>query len=589
MTQKTKIAGKRDVYYLLTFFFVISFGYFYWFGNYLLFFQEQQSLFIFSGEYIHEYFLMPGGLLELAGKFLTQFYSNTIVGSLILATILTLPGIIFLKINKRLFPNKSFLLLLLIPSSLLLLIQTHYYHLMEYNMGFLLVLLYFLISILARRKNVRFFALTLFPLFYYLAGGYAWIFLGMYILYNLFFEKRRQRYIYPLFLVAIATFSFFVFKEVLFLQPSDQLIRFPLPFIDDYNHRLTLYLLTGYIILFPLLGKIAFSIKLKRINTRSFALISILIVFSITILFLSKLYNPQTARVIQLQKLVFEEKWNETIELHENYPSKNLIGQYFYNIALSETDQLCDRLFYGRQDFSANSLVLPWSSEHLNWGTYFFYSVGLINEAHRWAYEEMVVYGLRPQNVKLLVKTNLVNGNLEMAKKYIDILKKTIFYNNWAKEFEDLLNNPGLIQSHPELGEKIKIIPKEDFFIQVSDPQNNIPLLLKSNPNNRKAFEYEMAWLLLTKDVEAVVNKIKNMKEIGYSRIPLHIEEAALVYFNSTGKLPDLGGLAISNETQTRFGEYVATFKSIRENPSLGNERMQEKFGNTFMYFFHFE
>ncbi|MBT6004716.1 MAG: hypothetical protein HOG79_03280, partial [Prolixibacteraceae bacterium] len=553
MAQKTKIARKSDVYYLLTFFFVISFGYFYWVGNYLLFFQEQQSLFIFSGEYFQEYILKPGGFLELAGKFLTQFYSISIVGSLILATILTLPAIVLLKINQRLFSNKSFILLLFIPSSLLLLMQTHYFHQIEYNLGFLMVLLYFLISILVQKKNIRLFVLALFPLFYYLVGAYAWIFLGMYSLYNLFFEKRMLRFVYPLFLVGIATVSFFVFKEILFLQPSEQLIQFPLPIVDDKNHKFILVLLTGLLVLYPLLCKIAFLIKPKRINTRPFILISALIIFSITILFLSKFYNSQTARVIQLQKLAFEEKWNEVLELHENYPSENLIGQYFYNIALSETDQLCDRLFNGRQDFSANSLVLPWSSEHLNWGTYFFYSVGLINEAHRWAYEEMVVYGLRPQNIKLLVKTNLINGNLEMANKYINILKKTIFYNDWAKEFEGILNNPGLIKSHPKLGEKIKILPKEDFFIQISDPQNNIPLLLKSNPNNKKAFEYEMAWLLLTKDVEAIVNNIKKMKELGYSRIPLHIEEAVLIYFNSKGQFPDLGGLSISNKTQVRF------------------------------------
>ena len=334
MAQKTKIARKSDVYYLLTFFFVISFGYFYWVGNYLLFFQEQQSLFIFSGEYFQEYILKPGGFLELAGKFLTQFYSISIVGSLILATILTLPAIVLLKINQRLFSNKSFILLLFIPSSLLLLMQTHYFHQIEYNLGFLMVLLYFLISILVQKKNIRLFVLALFPLFYYLVGAYAWIFLGMYSLYNLFFEKRMLRFVYPLFLVGIATVSFFVFKEILFLQPSEQLIQFPLPIVDDKNHKFILVLLTGLLVLYPLLCKIAFLIKPKRINTRPFILISALIIFSITILFLSKFYNSQTARVIQLQKLAFEEKWNEVLELHENYPSENLIGQYFYNSSL---------------------------------------------------------------------------------------------------------------------------------------------------------------------------------------------------------------------------------------------------------------
>jgi hypothetical protein len=586
MIQKTKIAGKPDVYILLAFFYILTFGYFNWIGNYLLFFQEQQSLFVFSGEYLHEYIIKPGGLLEYAGKFLTQFYSNTVIGSLILAGTLTLTGFIFLKINKRLFPNRSFSsLFLIIPSCLLFLMQTHYYHFMEYNLGFLLVLLYFLLSILPKKKYYRYIALMLIPLFYYVTGAFSFIFAGIYLLYCLLYEKGRQGYLYSIILIGITTLSVFVFKEALFLQPYANLIRYPLPFMLDARHKILFYVLTGYLILYPLFGKITFP---KKINTRPFELASILIVFSVTVLLLFKLYNPQTARVLQIEKMVFEEKWKEAIEFQESHPSKNLIGQYFYNLALSETDQLCDRLFFGRQDFSANSLILPWGNEHLNQGAYFYYSVGLTNAAHRWAYEEMVVYGYRPQNVKILAKTNLINGNYPMAKKYIDILKKTYNYNHWAKEYEKLLADTMLIQNHPELGKKREILPKEDFFMQIDNPQENIPLLLKADPNNKKAFEYEMAWWLLTKNVEAVVNSIKNMKGMGYTRIPRHVEEAALAYLNSTGKLPDLGGLAIRPETQARFGQYVSTFKSIRQNPTSGKEIMQKYFGNTYWFYFHF-
>ena len=75
--------------------------------------------------------------------------------------------------------------------------------------------------------------------------------------------------------------------------------------------------------------------------------------------------------------------------------------------------------------------------------------------------------------------SDIINGNYQMAEKYIDILKKTINYNDWAKEYEKLTDNPRLIQSHSELGEKIKILPKDDFFIQIDNPQNNIPFAFK--------------------------------------------------------------------------------------------------------------
>jgi Family of unknown function (DUF6057) len=596
MILKSKRTGNTDIYYLLPSFFILTFIYFYWFGDYVLFFQEKQSLFIFSGEYLHEYLIKPGGLLELAGNFLTQFYLNTANGALILSAILTVPLVILFKINKRLFSDRAFLLLsLLVPSCLLLLMQSHYYHSMEYNLGFLSVLLYFSFSILPGKKQSRYIALALFPLFYYLIGAYIWIFLGMFIVFSLSHEKGRLRFVYAVFLVIIAAVSILVFKAFLFLQPFDQLFRYPLPLerpiIDVFKHKIFFYLLTGYVIFYPLLSKTSFLLKIKKKLIKPISVISILIAFLLTFFLLSKLYNKQTSRVLHLQEFVLDRKWNEVIEFHENYPSKNLIGQYFYNIALSETDQLCDKLFFGRQDFGVKSLILPWDNDltQINRGAYFPYSIGLINEAHQWAYVSMVVYGYRPQNLKLLVKTNLISGNYRMAKKYIDKLKKSLNYISWAKEYEKMLYKPALIQSHPELGEKIKLLPNEDFFIQSENPQNNLPLLLNANQTNRKAFEYQIAWFLLNKNIEEAAKHIKKMKKMGYTRIPRHVEEAALVYYDLTGNIPELGGLKISLETQLRFRQYVTIYKSMRQNPSVDNKTLRDQFGNTFWFYFHFK
>jgi hypothetical protein len=266
-----------------------------------------------------------------------------------------------------------------------------------------------------------------------------------------------------------------------------------------------------------------------------------------------------------------------------------MIGQYFYNIALSESGQLCDRLFYGRQDFGTRSLFLPWSSEHINWGAYSFYAIGLINEAQRWAYEEMVVYGPRPQNMKLLVKTSLLTGNYRLTKKYTDILENTLFYKSLSGKYGKMAEDTSLIRSDPELGNKLSILPRSDFFIYLESPEANLPLLVDKNPENKRAFEYMMSWLMLGKNVDILVNNIKLMKKMGYTRIPRHIEEAVLLYYNSKGVFPDMGGLTISNETRMRFDQYFATYMTARQNPSTLKEKMQKQFSNTFWYYFHFK
>lgn len=98
-----------------------------------------------------------------------------------------------------------------------------------------------------------------------------------------------------------------------------------------------------------------------------------------------------------------------------------------------------------------------------------------------------------------------------------------------------------------------------------------------------------MAWLLLMKDIENVVNRLYRLKELGYTKIPRHLEEAALIYFNSKGILPETGGLSISRETLNHFDQYVSTFKSFRQNRTAGHEKIRNNFGNTYMYYYHFK
>ena len=588
-TGKNISERKNDLYVATGLLFLGAFAYFCFPGNYILYFQENQTLFLFTGEYLHKYLLKPGGPLEYIARFLEQFYAGRFAGSLLLAIVLTLPAIMLHRINRHLTRGSSFSLpLMLVPSLLLMVMQANYYHMMEYNLGFVFVLAFYLFFITSGGKYIHFTVFVAFPFLYYLAGAYIMIFLVMYILHGFVTGDGKQRLINSLTLIIIAALTFLLFWKVIFLQPVEQIILSPLPLLENPSYRLIFILLTGYIAFYPLICRIPGRYRGYRLKKRIYMLSLTILLGAAALFFVFRIYNPQTARVVEIERLVFTGKFEEAADFHEKKPSRNLIGQYFYNYALSETGQLCERLFSGHQDFSAGALVLPWGGEHLNRGGYFFYSVGLINEAHRWAYEEMVVYGIRPQNMKMLARTSLLNGDYRMARKYLEILKKTAYYRKWAKEYEKMADNPGLIRTHHDLGVRMELQPENNFFIQFNEPQNNLPWLLEGNPQNKRAIEYYLAGLLLTKKVEIIINNIINMEESGYTGIPRHIEEAILVYYNSTGDFPDLGRLRMNRETPARFDKYMSAYLAARQNPSTLKENMEKDFGNTFWYYFHF-
>jgi hypothetical protein len=586
MIPDIKWAVKYDVILLTALLFIISALYFCLFAAHVFFFQENLSLFVFSGEYIRQFLLKPGGLLEYAGNFFTQGYFSTVYGALMLSILTALIAAVLLKISKKLSPGRSYsLILIFLPSCLLLLMQSNFSYLMYNNLGFLLAGLYFLFSLTSDKKPIQIGVLVFFPVFYYLVGAYAWVFLGMYIVHNL----MHKRVLYPFLLLLIALFSVIFFKKVVFLQSFNSLLLHPLPLNNIFIQLLFFYLLCGFLILFPAIVKIFGLIKINIEKARIVSLSVVIIFFIITVISLSVLYKSEDRNLFQLEKLVTRQDWDGVIKYQETYQSSNLIAAYYYNLALSEKGQLCERMFFAPQTYGTRSLIIPWNSQaginNIFRGVYFFYTVGLINEAHRWAFESMVMQGYRPENIKLLIKTDLINGHYKVAEKYLYVLKKTLHYRKWAKKYEKMLYNPALINSDPELGEKMRLQPKGDFSIRIKNPQTNIPELLRINPKNEKAFEYKMAWYLLEKNVGGIMNEIKTWKELGYKKMPRHIEEAATIFYANIGPVSEDSGLKISEETDLRFLQYGGVIKPFSGSQSPDEKEIKKKVGNTYWYY----
>jgi hypothetical protein len=79
------------------------------------------------------------------------------------------------------------------------------------------------------------------------------------------------------------------------------------------------------------------------------------------------------------------------------------------------------------------------------------------------------------------------------------------------------------------------------------------------------------------------------MKEMGYNRIPRHIEEAAIFFKSVAGISPDLCGLKINPETEKRFLQFISVAEQRENVPSAGVTKIQKTFGNTFWFYNEFK
>lgn len=568
--------------------FIITLTYLLLFGESVFFYQENRSLFIFSDDYLQMYSIKPGGILVYAGNFLTQFYYDYLLAAIILTVLLLLLSFVFLMISKKMeVKGISTVLLVLLPSCILLLLQTRNYFYIHYILGFLLTSLTFFVTIVTKRSIRLFVVAGLIPVLYYITGSFILVYLGMYLVYTIRSEKGKHRLMIPLVMISFSILTFLVFKEIIFLQPADHLVLYPLFQNDSKKLTTIICLFSVFFILIPfLLEKLTFKTADNK-RGRTISMAAYTVFFTVIIFLLSHFYDRSFSGVMKLEKMVYNQDWNAVIKKMERDPSTDIISQYYYNLALSEKNQLCERLFFVQQNYGPMSLALPRDKEQSYRTIYYYYAIGLVKEAHHLAYELMVKNVFTPENFKMLVKTELINGNYKVAARYINMLKKTIYYKSWAEKYEKMLFRPELINSDPELGQKARLQPPEDFYI-AADDATNIELLLLADPSNKIAFEYKLARLLLEKDILAVADEVKKMKQIGYIVIPRHIEEAVERLKGISNEIPDLGGLEVSNETKKRYLRYGEVFRTYGRSKSLLEKNIKKAEKNTFWYYLQF-
>ena len=564
-------------------FFMGSFIFFGFFADYVEFYQEKLSLFVFSHDYLNTSLTQPGSMLVYLGRFLTTFYYYPVAGAIIIS--LTICVIIYMisKIISYL-TGKASIFVPLVFGTLFFIMQTNYQYLLYNSLGVLLQLLLFYLTI----KYLKgFLPVIIFPFWYFLTGGFAWIFAILYTFY-LVLTSIKQEWPKIISLFALSFIVIYLLKEFFIFQPLKPLLVFP--FSDENTgSQFRLFIpVVALIILLPVIVKTNIRLPLWSRQKDSVKII-ILSLVSLTLIGTSALlrFDKVNKEFFQADKLFCQGRFNEVTRYVTEHPTTNRLILYLNNIALCETGRLNDQLFHFPQSPDGQSLFLKWEmyGEVLRRGAYFYYTTGMINEAQRWAYENMVMKGITPEDLRMLIKTEIINGNYMMASKYISILKKTIFYRKEAKDFERLLTDEKSIELHPEFGMKRKEKIEHDFFSITDNPYVNIERALSADSLNRKLFEYKMAYLMLNEDYAGIASGLARLENLGFRKIPVHLGEAAMVCRMSGSALPDMGNLKIDPQTEARFNQFLQTFQSYGNNLKTVQPILKQKFGNSFWYY----
>ena len=432
-----------------------------------LHYQEQYQLFLFDWDYVWDIVKLPGGVADLFGRFCTQFFLFAWVGALIIALLLSLVQLLTLRLaNYGWLYGLSF-----VPSFLLWLFLLDENALFGAVWAVLLTQLAF--CGLLRLPNGwvrRILSIVAFLILYWVAFG------G-----NHYYRIPNT---FPTLFYA-AWFSAMIIPLVMWLVVRGKKSENA----QQQNNSLTPHLLV----------------------IASFALVAV--VFG-TIIW--EKANFKAERVMQYDFMACHQQWNRILATANAEKPNNQIGVTVQNLALAMHGQLADHLFDYNQNGIAGLLPDVQSDATSPMPTAeAFYQLGMIYVAQRTVFEAqeaILDFQKSARCYKRLAQTNLIIGSYEVARKYLTALQKTLFYRDFANETLPLLGNEEAIVKHPEYGRMRKCAYGEDFYFSDHTTPEMLESLFFSNTDNHLAYQYLVAYYMLTGDREGYAKLLQELR-----------------------------------------------------------------------------
>lgn len=249
------------------------------------------------------------------------------------------------------------------------------------------------------------------------------------------------------------------------------------------------------------------------------------------ILDLSNIYNPKTIELLNYDLLVRGNRWEQVIQKAEKQQPDLPQSVCATNLALGMTNQMGRRAGAFFQN-GPEGLFPSFSKDYFSTLTTaeVYFQLGLINTAQRYYFEAMEAapnYKKSCRCIRRLAETNLINGQYAVARKYLHILEKTLFYKKWAQRTLAMIDEgEGGIEKHPLYSRLRCMRLDEDFLFSDQEIDKICGRLLMHNHTNVLAMQYMLLYPLLENNYKKFVQYMRLVRdEVPYSQEFAYFEQ----------------------------------------------------------------
>lgn len=293
-------------------------------------------------------------------------------------------------------------------------------------------------------------------------------------------------------------------------------------------------------------------------------------------------------RELSMQRSINQLDWEGVLKeaaKQDSEPTRAIV--MMRNLALARLGRQADEMYHYKN--GCNRCDAPFDIRAINSvGSLIYYHYGMPNYSYRLCMERGVEFGWRVEQLKYMARCSILNGEMQLARKYLRLLKQTLFHDTWADELWQLTEHPENIPQSQEMG---FITHMMHYSNQLTTDHNLLEDFLMKRIMYSNYFRdpifLEQALLasLAAKNPNLFWPHLYNYAQVHPNDSwPLHIQEAAYLFGTLEGR-PNMDRCPVDPSVRTSFDRFNQT-APLYEGQDIKQvqQALYPLFGNTYYY-----
>ena len=294
---------------------------------------------------------------------------------------------------------------------------------------------------------------------------------------------------------------------------------------------------------------------------------------------------------LRMERCLEKADWEGILEegrQQEGEPTRSIV--MMHNLALSRLGRQCEEMYNFPKGSRRSATPLPVFMYNTA-GRQILYQYGVLNECHRLCMEQGVEFGWNAELLQYMARTSLLGGEREVARKYLSLLRKTLFFGAWADHMEQLMNESGAMYADSETGPVSRMM----HYADIQSPadgyiEKNLMMMLAAHDANDTYFQEQAVLAAMwTRDPYYFWPRFQRYaQQHPDDPMPRIFQEAAYLFAN-LGHEPFTEELPVANGIKESFRGFMSDMQQYRKMfPTQVKAALYPKYGNTYFFEFFF-